>query len=248
MRTIDEDDDTKKQIVIKFYNNESIRIESIYLIGSFNNWTKKLKLEPVLDDGESIKYYKCLILLNFGIYKIKFLINNEIKYIENLPIATDESGNFLNWFEIKNDDEKLIEIDNLNIDKKITKLNESKSSVNLKIDNNYSQEIPEIFKLINNDEILSIDERLLNKNPIPDLPIYLNNNYLNKHFNLHHEITSNDNKYLNKGLNFHILPHVNLNHLLTSNIKNNVLGVACTTRYSGKFLTQIMYSPSDVDL
>ncbi|CCE79478.1 Piso0_001543 [Millerozyma farinosa CBS 7064] len=39
--------------------------------------------------------------------------------------------------------------------------------------------------------------------------------------------------------------HVILNHLMTTSIKNEVLTVACITRYSGKFVTQIMHSPAN---
>ncbi|ODV78281.1 carbohydrate-binding module family 48 protein [Suhomyces tanzawaensis NRRL Y-17324] len=39
--------------------------------------------------------------------------------------------------------------------------------------------------------------------------------------------------------------HVILNHLMTTSIRNEVLTVACITRYSGKFVTQIMHSPAD---
>lgn len=39
--------------------------------------------------------------------------------------------------------------------------------------------------------------------------------------------------------------HVILNHLMTTSIRNDVLTVACITRYSGKFVTQIMHSPAD---
>lgn len=39
--------------------------------------------------------------------------------------------------------------------------------------------------------------------------------------------------------------HVILNHLMTTSIKNEVLTVACITRYLGKFVTQIMHSPAD---
>lgn len=39
--------------------------------------------------------------------------------------------------------------------------------------------------------------------------------------------------------------HVILNHLMTTSIRNEVLTVACITRYSGKFITQIMHSPAE---
>jgi hypothetical protein len=39
--------------------------------------------------------------------------------------------------------------------------------------------------------------------------------------------------------------HVILNHLMTTSIRNDVLTVACITRYSGKFITQIVHSPAN---
>lgn len=46
---------------------------------------------------------------------------------------------------------------------------------------------------------------------------------------------------------YHLLipNHVILNHLMTTSIKNDVLTVACITRYLGKFVTQIIHSPAD---
>lgn len=41
--------------------------------------------------------------------------------------------------------------------------------------------------------------------------------------------------------------HVILNHLMTTSIRNDVLTVACITRYSGKFVTQIMHLPADTE-
>lgn len=37
--------------------------------------------------------------------------------------------------------------------------------------------------------------------------------------------------------------HVTLNHLATMHLKNNVLAVACTSRYGTKYITQILYRP-----
>lgn len=50
----------------------------------------------------------------------------------------------------------------------------------------------------------------------------------------------------NKGSYHQSIPnHVILNHLMTTSIRNEVLTVACITRYSGKFITQIMHSPAE---
>lgn len=40
--------------------------------------------------------------------------------------------------------------------------------------------------------------------------------------------------------------HTVLNHLATSSIKDNVLATSVTTRYHNKYLTTIMYKPTDV--
>ncbi|SMN19621.1 similar to Saccharomyces cerevisiae YDR422C SIP1 Alternate beta-subunit of the Snf1p kinase complex, may confer substrate specificity [Maudiozyma saulgeensis] len=131
----------------------------------------------------------------------------------------------------------------------------------------YSNEIPELFKFdtdltgpppqpadvnapfdmtlskvvdCNQDELfanmqrvakMSADEAekfFLTKFKVAELPVYLNSNYLNKNFS--NEVN-------------HIIPHVNLNHLLTSSIKDEIICVGCTTRYAGKFITQVMYAP-----
>ncbi|QLL30731.1 hypothetical protein HG536_0A05460 [Torulaspora globosa] len=84
------------------------------------------------------------------------------------------------------------------------------------------------------------EQLFLDKYPVPDLPVYLNSTYLNKIFNEFQKpnyLSGNSN-----GLN-HIIPHVNLNHLLTSSIREEMISVGCTTRYEGKFITQIIYAP-----
>lgn len=84
------------------------------------------------------------------------------------------------------------------------------------------------------------EQLFLDKYTVPDLPVYLNSTYLNKIFNEFQKTG-----YLNgnsNGLN-HIIPHVNLNHLLTSSIREEMISVGCTTRYEGKFITQVIYAP-----
>ncbi|KAI5962283.1 uncharacterized protein KGF55_003359 [Candida pseudojiufengensis] len=71
-----------------------------------------------------------------------------------------------------------------------------------------------------------------------------NTNYLNKRPPLRRADSS---YYASNKEAYHLsIPnHVILNHLMTTSIKNDVLTVACITRYSGKFVTQIMHSPAD---
>ncbi|KAH3673119.1 hypothetical protein WICMUC_003875 [Wickerhamomyces mucosus] len=238
----------------------------VAIIGNFNNQSNKISLTPIFSSSNKFKHWEKEIQLPTGIYKCKFLINNrEIKYSNDLSIATDKSGNVVNWFEIKPSNHGIygpyyISPNNRSASSSSNPLsrlknNSTTSSFSLSLTkekHQYSKDIPELYipfipNLHSNDiqEIPEIDESFLHKNPIPELPIYLNNSYLNKQFNqVHPQATANQPVTNMKGLNFHIIPHVNLNHLLTSNIKDEVLTVACTTRYKGKFVTQIMYSPT----
>lgn len=82
----------------------------------------------------------------------------------------------------------------------------------------------------------------LKKYGVPDLPVYLNSTYLNKIFHEFHQVAGPSSQ--NSSIN-HIIPHVNLKHLLTSSIRDGIVSVACTTRYAGKFITQVIYAPCD---
>ncbi|AET39145.1 Sip1p Ecym_4065 [Eremothecium cymbalariae DBVPG len=86
------------------------------------------------------------------------------------------------------------------------------------------------------------EEVFLEKYSVPDLPIYLNSTSLNEIFNKLQQNSAMGDLPKRKSLT-HIIPHVNLNHLLTSNIRDEIISVGCTTRYEGKFITQIMYAP-----
>ncbi|QLG72785.1 hypothetical protein HG535_0D04940 [Zygotorulaspora mrakii] len=83
------------------------------------------------------------------------------------------------------------------------------------------------------------EQEFLEQYVVPDLPIYLNSTYLNKIFS---EFQNNSYNGVADGIN-HIIPHVNLNHLLTSSIRDEMISVGCTTRYEGKFITQVIYAP-----
>lgn len=84
------------------------------------------------------------------------------------------------------------------------------------------------------------EQLFLDKYTVPDLPVYLNSTYLNKIFNEFQKHNSHGGG--STGIN-HIIPHVNLNHLLTSSIRDEMISVGCTTRYEGKFITQVIYAP-----
>lgn len=126
----------------------------------------------------------------------------------------------------------------------------------------YSSEIPEMLVDYNYFKNKGDDYELPEP---PQLPAHLNNVLLNKmspnlqsHQSSNISQSSNGNRpalrradssyYASNGESYHlVIPnHVILNHLMTTSIRNDVLTVACITRYSGKFVTQVMHSPADV--
>lgn len=89
------------------------------------------------------------------------------------------------------------------------------------------------------------EQIFLKRYPVPDLPVYLNSQYLNRIFNdetPNSTVSNNSDADTGQSVN-HIIPHVNLNHLLTSKMSNSMISVVCSTRYRGKFVTQVLYSP-----
>ncbi|KAJ8140494.1 hypothetical protein OY671_006320 [Metschnikowia pulcherrima] len=132
----------------------------------------------------------------------------------------------------------------------------------------YSSEIPEMLVDYNFFKNKSPDYELPEP---PQLPAHLNNVLLNKMSAQHQPppppqslsipqmgsdstfakrpaLRRADSSYYasNKEAYHRSIPnHVILNHLMTTSIRNDVLTVACITRYSGKFVTQIMHSPAD---
>lgn len=125
----------------------------------------------------------------------------------------------------------------------------------------YSSEIPEMLVDYNFFKNKGSDYELPEP---PQLPAHLNNVLLNK---ISSSLQSNANSvplvasgnrpalrradssyYASNSESYHrVIPnHVILNHLMTTSIRNDVLTVACITRYSGKFVTQVMHSPADV--
>ncbi|KAI5954261.1 hypothetical protein KGF54_002036 [Candida jiufengensis] len=104
-------------------------------------------------------------------------------------------------------------------------------------------------KISNQSNSTNSSSNLLPNGPIPpvnqSVPTNnVNSNYINKRPPLRRADSS---YYASNKEAYHLsIPnHVILNHLMTTSIKNDVLTVACITRYSGKFVTQIMHSPAD---
>ncbi|KAK9455261.1 5'-AMP-activated protein kinase beta subunit, interation domain-containing protein [Dipodascopsis uninucleata] len=187
----------------------------VYVTGTFTGWRKMIKLNR---NGNE---FSTVVNLPPGTHRIRFVVDNELRCSDALPTATDSMGNLVNYIEVSALDLPALEREGRLEEEKFE---ETTSILPLE----YTNEIPEIFT---NPEA---SERYISEDyPAPPyLPPHLETVILNTNS------TEKDDSS--------VLPipnHVVLNHLATTSIKHNVLAVASVSRYSRKYVTQILYAP-----
>lgn len=67
----------------------------VYITGSFTQWRKMIGLVKQPDDNFSIT-----LGLPVGTHRFRFVVDNELRFSDHLPAATDQMGNFVNYVEI----------------------------------------------------------------------------------------------------------------------------------------------------
>lgn len=78
------------------------RGSKVYVTGSFTGWTKMIKLRK----GDNDKEYSIRLNLPIGMHRFRFVVDNELRFSDYLPTATDSRGNFVNYIEILNEDDQ----------------------------------------------------------------------------------------------------------------------------------------------
>ncbi len=80
------------------------------MTGTFNNWTKKIRMNKRFSDFFHEFYsqishvdFSTVINLPPGKHKLKFVVDDEWKCSEDFPIQTDQGGNLVNYLEIADD-------------------------------------------------------------------------------------------------------------------------------------------------
>lgn len=225
-----------------------------------------IKLNPI--DG----YFQVLLKLPTGTHRMRFVVDNELRCSDILPSATDSMGNLVNYIEVgvsEDEDESMEPLSRQNAQSQVAMdyeqqtpppgLGDKPSNVNM---GNYdggvaddededaalsgsgysrfTEELPQEPEYTFSSDIPSVftDQEVMEQfvasdfvSP-PSLPPHLESVILN----------SNSSEKDNNS----VLPipnHVVLNHLATTSIKHNVLAVASISRYSRKYVTQILYAP-----
>lgn len=240
--------------------------EKVYVTGSFTGWTKMIGLLPI-PNKPGILHVR--LKLPPGVHRFRFVVNNELRYSDFLPTATDQMGNFVNYLEVRPTDSteftSHLEDDAKVSDAKLKKMS-AQSRVALKIRNEpdnvgdgftrfydeelkepeveFTTELPAIFtdpRLMEKYYTKLDYERNRNRSGYL-LPNQLPPQLEHAILNDFPNIASTTNEIAHGG-SLSTPNHVVLNHLLTSSIKHGTLGLATAVRYKDKYITQVYYSP-----
>ncbi|KAI9339383.1 5'-AMP-activated protein kinase beta subunit, interation domain-containing protein [Obelidium mucronatum] len=216
----------------------------VHITGTFNNWKQKIRLTKSKTD------FSTVIDMPAGdTHRFKFIVDDEWKCSEDLPIASDSEGNLVNYLEVMDEFGDAIHdgFDNLAHDDEIqSPLGESpESSYTSKIpqylswhlDNQNGQQQPQASSLSTSHSPSSRKSTPppLPTDPPPHLPPHLEKVFLNAPV----PVTTHRDDNL-------ILPvpsSVTLNHLYACSIKDGVMALSSTTRYKQKYVTTILYKP-----
>lgn len=69
----------------------------VYVTGSFTGWRKMIGLVPISNKPGC---FHIKLQLPPGTHRFRFIVDNELRFSDYLPTATDQMGNFVNYLEI----------------------------------------------------------------------------------------------------------------------------------------------------
>ncbi|KAI9741920.1 MAG: hypothetical protein M1834_000309 [Cirrosporium novae-zelandiae] len=226
--------------------------EKVYVTGTFADWNKKFRLSKDPNkDGLS-----ATLQLPPGTHHLKFIVDGEMRTSDDLPTAVDFTNILVNYIEVNPDDAKpparksttqvvppgvfppqvLPEPSAKDHAVDSTKNEEIKEED--QTPKHFATGIPQVLFDAEEDEDTSTYQSaaaLISDMPAaPTLPLFLTKPVLNGTTPM-----KDDNSVLNYP------NHTVINHLATSSIKNGVLATSATTRYKRKYVTTIVYKPTD---
>ncbi|ABN66481.2 Glucose repression protein GAL83 (SPM1 protein), partial [Scheffersomyces stipitis CBS 6054] len=233
--------------------------EKVYVTGSFTGWRKMIGLSKQPDNS-----FLITLGLPVGTHRFRFVIDNELRFSDFLPTATDQMGNFVNYVEVtpehiqqhlssledqeassvsrgRTDSMWRLTNDDDDMGNGYSRYHDEDNATNEK---NYQfiNDIPPIFtdSKVMEQYYIAIDKQSKSNGQQqawlhpPQLPPHLENVILNNY---------NSSDRDNNGGALPIPNHVVLNHLATTSIKHNTLAVASVVRYKRKYVTQVLYAP-----
>ncbi|KAI9818526.1 MAG: hypothetical protein M1827_000585 [Pycnora praestabilis] len=231
--------------------------ERVYVTGTFAGWNRKFRLhKDSTRDGLS-----AVIQLPPGTHHLKFIVDGDMRTSDNLPTAVDYTNILVNYLEVSVDDIPTPRSDSGQQDSgsvpaeapspealppmpdasavaaSVSTLQPTEFEAKEAL-KKYTSEIPQYLLDLDQPEESRQYQRasaaITNLPPPPSLPMFLGKSILNGSTPM-----KDDSSVLN-------MPnHTVLNHLATSSIKNNILATSATTRYKRKYVTTIMYKPTN---
>ncbi|KAI9175342.1 galactose metabolism- protein [Blastocladiella emersonii ATCC 22665] len=74
---------------------------AVYITGTFNQWRSKVPLRRGNDDNQKRPTFAVTLALAPGVYRLKFIVDDEWRCCRQLPTAQDEDGNLVNFVEVQ---------------------------------------------------------------------------------------------------------------------------------------------------
>ncbi|KAJ3012981.1 hypothetical protein HKX48_005980 [Thoreauomyces humboldtii] len=204
---------------------------AVYVTGTFNNWKQKVRMSRSNAD------FTTVIDMPPGTHRFKFIVDDEWKCSEDLPIASDADGNLVNYLEVT-DEAGERQGDGLD---ELAKFGDDQASPTVLSSTPpefYSNDIPPPPSSMQQSPQQQIppqhQQQQSQQQPLqpPHLPPHLEKVLLNSH-----TLSKDDRSVLP------VPNHVTLNHMYACSIRDGVMAVGCTTRYRMKYITTVLYKP-----
>ncbi|KAJ3180100.1 hypothetical protein HDU87_002325 [Geranomyces variabilis] len=200
---------------------------AVYVTGTFNNWKQKVRMSRSNAD------FTTVIDMPPGTHRFKFIVDDEWKCSEDLPIASDSEGNLVNYLEVT-DEAGERQGDGLDELAKFGDAQMSPVVLSSTPPEAYTTEIPTPASLAALALSMYTQQQQNSHHPSqpPHLPPHLEKVLLNSH-----ALSKDDRSVLP------VPNHVTLNHMYACSIRDGVMAVGCTTRYRMKYITTVLYKP-----
>ncbi|MCJ1289981.1 hypothetical protein MMC34_001516 [Xylographa carneopallida] len=229
--------------------------DRVYITGTFAAWSKKYRMHR----DPSTNVLSTVLELPPGTHHVKFIVDGEMQLSDELPTAVDYTNILVNYIEVNPDDipQGTPSQDGVPegvfppqlLPPGIESKDHAPDSVGKTQPTDpegpaepvyYGDDVPPYLLDLDREEKTNRFQRAagtVSDIPTPpSLPLFLGKSILNGTTPM-----KDDSSVLN-------MPnHTVLNHLATSSIKNEVLATSLTTRYKRKYVTTIMYRPTNVD-
>ena len=75
--------------------------QNVFVTGTFTGWTKMIRM---LHTDNKPNVFHVRLKLPPGTHRFRFVVDNELRFSDFLPTATDQMGNFVNYVEVRPSD------------------------------------------------------------------------------------------------------------------------------------------------